>query len=415
MDRQIDLKERNRTKRNRIIRWVIIALVIGGAVWVLLNRLRPTADEDTLRFAQVERGEVVNTINATALVLPAFEEQINSPVATTIDKVHLTAGTEVEAGDLILELDREYVRLQLDGRRDQLSLKENNIGLLNLEYERDLKELTYDTEIQKLQLASARAALTDARRLLKVGGATEEEVEAAELAVKISELETQKLENQLDYSRNSLEGRKRQLQLEVGVEEKEVRQLSRRLNETEVRAPRAGVVTYVNENIGQQVTEGTALARIANLGRYKVEGTCSDRFADQLTVGLPVEMRVPSGRLTGKLTAILPEVTDNLIRFRVELNDPSNADLRPNLRAELYVITNRKEDVVRVRNGPAFRGGRLQSIFVVQDDQATRQEVGVGIRNGDYVEITSGLRPGERIVISDSEELERVSSFKISE
>ena len=415
MDRTLDTKLINRRRQRKLLTWGLAILAVGTLLWFGLRLLAPSADEDTLRFATVERGEVTNTVNATALVLPAFEEQLNAPVATTIDRVLLTAGTQVEAGELVMSLDRNYVQLQLDGRRDQLAVKENSIGLLGLEYERDLQELTYDTEIKKLELSAARAQLADARRLLEVGGATQEEVESAELAVKISELEAKKLDNQLSYSRNSLAGRKRALQLEVGMEEKEVSQLSRRLRETEVRAPRAGVVTWVNENIGQQVTEGTALARIADLGRYKVEGSASDRYADQLSVGLPVELRTASTRLGGTVTAILPEVTDNLVRFRVELDDPSHAELRPNLRAELFVITNRVEDVLRVKNGPAFRGGRRQSVFVVKDGVATRTDVGLGMRNGDFVEITGGLRAGDRIIISDSEELERVTSFKLEE
>lgn len=414
MDRKLDKSAINKKRNGRILKWVLILLAVLAVVWFGLRLLRPSADEDNLRFAVVETGDVLNTINATALVLPAFEEQVNAPVATTIKEVILTAGTQVQSGDLLLRLDRDYVGLQLDGRRDQLALKENNIGLLQLEYQRDLKELGYNAEIKKLELAAAEARLGDARRLLKVGGATEEEVEAAELAVKITKLEADKLDNQLSYSRNSLAGRERKLNLEVGMEEKEVRQLSRKLRETDVRAPRAGVVTWVNENLGQQVAEGAPLARIANLGRYKIEGTCSDRYAEQLTVGMPVELRLPKVRLSGTLTDILPEVTGNTIRFRVELDNSSDENLRPNLRAELYVITEKRENVLRVKNGPAFRGGIRQSVFVVRGNEAIRTEIRAGLRNGDYVEIEGGLKAGDKIVISDTEEYERMSSLQLS-
>lgn len=415
MDRTIDQSTINKKRYGRYSTWLLISLAVLAASYYGLRLLRPSTDEDKLRFAVVERGEVLNTINANALILAAFEEQVNAPVATTIEEVVLEAGKEVKAGDLLLKLDRDYVGLQLDGRRDQLAMKENSIGLLNLEYERDLKELGFNAEIKKLELAAAEAQLADARRLLKVGGATEEEVEAAELSVRITKLESDKLDNQLSYSRNSLEGRKRQLQLEVGVEEKEVLQLSRKLRETEVRAPRAGVVTWVNENIGQQVEEGAPLARIANLGRYKIEGTCSDRYAEQLTVGMPIELRLPRARLMGTVTDILPEVTDNTLKFRVDLEDPGNENLRPNLRAELNVIMNKQEDVVRVKNGPAFRGGKRQSIFVVRGSEAVRVDVGTGLRNGEFVEITSGLQPGDRIIISDTEEYDRLSSLQLKD
>ncbi|MFT7121037.1 MAG: HlyD family secretion protein [Neolewinella sp.] len=415
MDRTIDKSTINKKRNGRILKWIIGLVVVLAAVYFGLQFLRPSADTDVLRFATVERGEVLNTINASALVLPAFEEQVNAPVATTIKEVLLEAGKEVKAGDLLMSLDRDYVSLQLDGRRDQLALKENNIGLLNLEYERDLTELGLNAEIKKLELAAAEARLADAQRLLKIGGATEEEVEAADLAVRITKLESDKLDNQLSYSRNSLEGRKRTLQLEVGMEEKEVRQLGRKLRETEVRAPRAGVITWVNENIGQLVTEGMPLARIANLGKYKIEGTCSDRYAEQLTVGMPIELRLPRARLTGTLTDILPEVTNNTVKFRVTLDNPSDDNLRPNLRAELYVITNRQDDVLRVKNGPVFRGGKRQAIFVVNGGEAIRREVNVGQRNGDYVEIVSGLKAGDKIIISDTKEYDQLSTLQLNQ
>lgn len=415
MDRTIDQSVVNKQRYRQYGKWVLILLGLVAAVYFGMKLLRPSTDANKLRFATVERGEVTNTINANALILPAFEEQVNAPVATTIEEVILEAGKEVKAGDLLLKLDRDYVSLQLDGRRDQLAMKENSIGLLNLEYDRDLTDLGYDAEIKKLELAAADARLADARRLLEIGGATEEEVEAAELAVRITKLQSDKLENQLSYSRNSLAGRKRQLVLEVGVEEKEVSQLSRKLRETEVRAPRAGVVTWVNENIGQQVAEGAPLARIANLGRYKIEGTCSDRYAEQLAVGMLIELRLANVRLSGTVTDILPEVTDNTVKFRVELDDSGNENLRPNLRAELNVITSRQEDVLRVKNGPAFRGGQRQSLFVVRGGEAVRVSVGVGKRNGDFVEITSGLEAGDRIIISDAEEYERLTTLQLTD
>lgn len=415
MDRTIDQSTVIRKRRGRTLKWVLGLLALLAVIYFGLRLLRPAADQDKLRFATVERGEVTNTINANALVLPAFEEQVNAPVATTIKEVLLEAGKEVGAGDLLLRLDRDYVSLQLEGRRDQLAMKENSIGLLNLEYDRDLKELGYNAEIKKLELAAAEARLADAQRLLKIGGATEEEVEAADLAVQITKLESEKLENQLNYSRNSLAGRKRQLQLEVGVEEKEVSQLSRKLRETEVRAPRAGVVTWVNENIGQQVAEGAPLARIANLGRYKIEGTCSDRYTEQVTVGMPVEIRLARARLAGTISDVLPEVTNNTLQFRVTLNDPSDDNLRPNLRAEAYIITSKKEDVLRVKNGPAIRGGKRQSLFVLRNGEAIRTEVSVGQRNGDFVEIVSGLKAGDRIIISDTEEYEQMTSFQLKD
>ena len=413
MDRTINQSTIRKRQAGRVLKWVLLLAGIGLAVYYGLRLLRPSGDADSLRFATVERGPVSNTITATALILPAFEEQVNAPVATTIESVVQETGSEVKPGDLLLKLDRDYVSLQLDGRRDALAVKENSIDLLRLEYDRDLRDLGYDAEIKKLELASAKSALGDAQRLQQVGGATEEEVEAAEFAVRILELEVKKLDNQLSYSQNSLAGRKRQLQLEVGMEEKEVRQLSRKLAETEVRAPRAGVITWVNENIGQRVEEGAPLVRIANLGRYKIEGTASDRYAEQLTVGMPVELKLPRVTLTGTITDILPEVSDNTLKFRVDLDDSGNENLRPNMRAELNVVQDRRENALRVKNGPAFRGGNRQEVFVVRGGEAVRTEITLGLRNGDYVEILSGVGEGDRLIISATDAYDRLNTLQL--
>lgn len=415
MDRLINSQEIRRKKRQRYVKYLLILLAIIGLLFIFKKLLRTKADSKRLRIETAALGDIKNTVTATGLVVAAFEEQVNAPVSTTIKEILLPTGTEVKANELILSLDQEYVQLDLDSRRDQLALRRNNVDLLKLEYDRDIQELDYNTQIKTLELSTAEAQLADMRRLLEVGGATQEEVERAELTVEITRLEKEKLANELDYRRSSLNGRRKNLELEVGIQQKEVTQLSRKLRETEVRAPRAGVITWVNENVGQQVNEGAPLVRIADLGQFRLEGSCSDRFAGQIEVGLPVDIRVGKERLAGSITSILPEVENNTLRFLVAFDNPSHASLRPNLRTEFNVIIGEKPNVLRVKNGSAFRGGVKQEIFVVRNGEATKTEVGLGMRNSDWIEITSGIQPGDRLIISDTKDYEHLSSFSIEQ
>ncbi len=70
--------------------------------------------------------------------------------------------------------------------------------------------------------------------------------------------------------------------------------------------------------------------------------------------------------------------------------------------------------MLRVKNGPAFRGGKRQSVFVVRGNEAIRTEILAGLRNGDYVELEGGVKAGDKIVISDTEEYERLSRLQLS-
>ncbi len=409
MDTIIDASERRKKKRRQYVRWALLLLLLVSLVVAFRWLIRPRATASQLRIAAVEQGDIQQTVTATGLVVASFEEQLNAPVATTIKQLHLRIGSEVNPQDLVLSLDKEYVQLDLDSRRDQLALKRNNVALLKLEYDRDLQELDYNTQIKEMELSTAAAQLADAKRLLAIGGATAEEVERAELQVRITELERDKLRNELTFRRASLAARRENLELEVGMQEKEVAQLSRKLRETEVRAPRAGVITWINEKIGQQVAAGSPLVRIADLGHYRMEASCSDRYADQIKVGLPVVIKLAKAKLAGQVAAILPEVENNTLKFIVQLEQPDHPALRPSLLAETEVIIDEKSDILRIKNGPAFRGGILQAVYVVKGKEAIATEVRLGMRSGDYIEISSpDIKAGDRIIISDTKDfLER--------
>jgi len=159
----------------------------------------------------------------------------------------------------------------------------------------------------------------------------------------------------------------------------------------------------VSEDIGKNVAEGEMLVRLANLSSFRIEGTVSDLFADQIKVGLPVKVRINQEDLPGRIISILPAVTNNTIAFNVALEDPSNQALRPSMQTELFIVTRSKENALRVPNGPAFTGAREQEVFVVEGDKAYRRRLRV-VSSLDYMELVGDIRPGERVIISDMQD-----------
>lgn len=403
MDRPISQNEQNKGQRKQWLRWIIAALVLIALVWFVRYLLAPSVDADKFRFATVETGLIENAITANGLVIPASEQIITAPTASRIQKVLLTSGAKVEANDLILELDEEFVRLEYDQLNDQLKLRKNNVSRLSLEYDKNLRELELDDSIKGLQLSSLSAQLADMKRLKEIGGSTQEEVDQVSLALSIAGLEKKKLENDLAFRKAVVNNDRTNLQLEVQIQEKKLRELGRKLKETRVVAPESGVITWVSEDIGKNVVEGEMLVRLANLSSFKIEGTVSDLFADQVKVGLPVKIRINQEDLPGRIISILPAVTNNTIAFNVALEDPSHPALRPSMQTELFIVTRSKGDALRVPNGPAFTGAREQEVFVVVGDKAYRRRLRV-VSSLDYVELVGDIRPGERVIISDMQD-----------
>jgi len=200
----------------------------------------------------------------------------------------------------------------------------------------------------------------------------------------------------------------------AGIQESDLKQLEHKLNLANVSATRNGVITYVNKNIGANVKEGETLLRIADLSSFKISGSLSDNYIDQLHNGMPVIVKVNDTQLQGHVSNVYPSVQNNLVTFDIQLNDRANKQLRPNLKVDVYLVTAVHNKVMRVANGAAFKGASPQDIFVVDGDGAQRRSVHTGLSNFDYIELQDGVKPGDVLITSDVSNFKNARQLKIT-
>ncbi len=392
---------------------LVAVLMLGAAYFLLSKILRTNVRASELRVVVAELGSVENTLTASGEVIPAFEQVLASPIRASVKQVLLSPGASVRPGQQILVLDKSLSLIELEKLKDQLELKRNGVEKLKFQLEKDALDAELDNQIKGLSINRQKAELEDTRRLFKVGGRTQEDVSRAENALKISELEKDKLENQVRYNRQAKSTNLRESELQVRIEETGMKELQHKLKTADMVADRPGVLTWVNDKVGTTVNEGEMLAKIADLKSFRVEGSASDAYAEQVQVGLPVIVRVNETDLRGMITQIKPAVENDVVQFSVQLDDAQNAILRPSMKVEIFVVTSDSKQSVRVANGPAFNGKKRQTVFVLENGIARRREIEVGLSNFDYVEIKNGIRPGERIIVSDLSRFEHLREITL--
>jgi len=416
MDRPLSEQKKQRSTNKRLWTWVLLIGSIAMVFFLFRSFLQPSITANKFVTAPLSVGDIENTISASGLVVPSFEEQVNAPINTQIKKAFLQTGTLVQPGDKILELNKAFIQLEYESSKDQLELRKNNITKLQLEYDRNLIDLEYDNQIKTLQIAGMEADLQDAERLHKIGGATAEQVQRADLSLKIAKIEQQKLANELKYRKSVIGNDKRNLELELLIEGKSLKKLKEELRQTIVAAPRSGVITWINEDIGKQVNVGDPLVRIADLEKFRIEASCSDRYGQQVKVGMPVKVRIARQYLLGQISSVLPAVENNTIEFIIALENAKNALLKPNMRVEVFLISDKKEQVLLVKNGAAFKGGVSQYLYKIEDDKAIRTTVQLGLRNAENIEVAGGgLQSGDLVIISDMKDYEHLEEIVLSE
>jgi HlyD family secretion protein len=406
MDRSIEVEVSATKKKTRMLIIVGIALGLFLAIWLMRGLLKPSISSSAIVVSKVEIGAIENTISATGEVLPEFEEIIASPIQASIQEVLLEPGRKVVKGQSILRLDKSATQSEYERLQFQMESKANEISKLRLDLEKSFYDIKSNNSIKELRISNLKDKVSAAQRLLKAGGGTREDVEQAQLDLKVAQLEKQQLENEIRSKQQTMKIEIREAEIALSIQRSDEEALKRKLDRAEIVASRDGVVTWVNKNIGASINEGDALVRIANLSSFKVAGSMADNMLDQIYNTMPAIIRIGENQVRGRITNISPAINNNIVSFDIRLEVKDTKILRPNQKVDVFLITETRPKVIRISNGPAFNGAGQQDVFVLNNGVAERRSVKTGLSNFDFIEIKSGLKQGDQVITSD------MSSFK---
>lgn len=389
-------------------------LSVAAAAWLWLPALAaPSIGRDRLRTAIVERGPVDATISATGVVVPDIEQIITSPVDARVLRVLERAGAPLVPGQPILQLDVSQARLAVDRLSQDLAIKQNAQAQARLALERSLIDIDGRAEIMALQLASLQTQLDRDRALLAEGLLSQEMLRRSELAAAQAAIELKQLEASRDHAYQANRAQFDGLDLEIEKLRKEEAEARRQLDLASPRADRPGVLTWVVTEEGIAVTRGQALARVADLSSFRVDASVSDVHARRLAAGYPVIVRTGEHRLEGHVASVNPTVNNGVITVAVALAEPFSPLLRPNLRVDVEIVTERRAESLRVRRGPFVTGEGTQPVFVIRGDRLVRQPVTFGVSSAEHFEVIDGLHAGDEVVISDMQDYRRLSDVRL--
>ena len=403
MDRELP----SEVVRSRQIKKIMLPIIILASmilsVMIFRAVLSPSLKISSVKLALAETGSIEDAITASGTVIPEYEQIITSPIKSGIAGLQHKAGDHVEPGESLIKLNKEFALLDYNRMSDELDLKLNQKIKLELEIQRILADLNTQYEIKKLKIKFDESRLGMEEKLMNLGVGSREAYDVAKLSLEISRKELEYLEEQMENQRQSLKADLREHVLIIQIAERNLEELRRQLELAEVKSDISGVVTWVDENIGAAVKPGDILAKVADLSSFKIEAKISDIHAGKLSIGSPVRVRIENTDLPGIIDGIRPTIINGIVTFTVALDENNHPKLRSNLRVDVFVILDVREDIIRVENGPFVNGSGIQDIFVVEGNKAVRKTVTIGATNFDFVEILDFVDPGDKVIISDME------------
>lgn len=404
-----------RRKRKTALAIAALLATLCVAAWGINRAVSPSVDAGGVMLAEVRVGNIANTINASGIVIPVHEEFVSSPIQTRVAKVQAKLGQQVQTGELLLELDNRTILLAIDGIREQLAQQENRILALTLEMEQKRKQLVSAIELLELDLEATRVKLGRYQTLRKAGGVSAEDLLTAELNVKRNEIQLRQQHEQIADSKRVTSSNIEGARLQKNILQKQLLQQQELLAQTQVRAPFAGMLSWLLADEGASVATGQLVAKVSELNNYKVEASLSDFHARALSAGQKVLVEQGNVKLDGQVQTVLPEIQNGTVKLLVTLAQPNHAMLRNKLRVEVNILTEQKKNTLLADYGPAFNGRGPQDVFVVRDGVARKTTLDIGASDGKSVEILSGARAGDRLIISDTSRYKERDSVRVAQ
>jgi len=413
MDKELSKEHIRKRKLKQMTKYIVIFILFILLFVIFKNIINPSEQRSRIQTAIAEIGAIEGSITASGIVVPEFEQVLTSPFTSTIDSVYHKAGDKIKLGEPILKLNNEFTLIDYKKLQDEYELKINRKSQLGLNMERMLIDLRAEYEIMDLRIEALEAQVKAQEHIYEFGGGAKINLDQAMLNLRIARLEQIQKGKKIKNQEKSLVADLKELDLNIKIHENNLLELEKKLELAEAKSVRNGVITWVKDDIGENVNQGEIIARIADLDKFKVESKISDIHAPKLIVGNPVNVRINEIDLKGTISNIKPTIENGVINFIVELDNKTNEHLRSNLRVDVFVITSSKTNIIRVENGPYINGSGRQDIFVVNGDNAYRRTVVVGDTNFDWVEIEQGLEQGEEVIITNMEDHIHQTKVKI--
>ena len=380
-------------------------------VW-LPGWLRPSVSRATIRTARVTTGPVEAVIMASGTVAPEIERVLSSPQDARVLRLLQRPGAHLKRGDPVVELDTSESVLALERVVKDLKIKDNQQAQSRLALEKSLVNLDGRIELKALELQSAEAQLQEEQQLFKEGLVSQDALRRTDLGVRQSRVELGQLREERKNAERATTVQLEGLSLERGSLDKEAAQARRLLDLSTTKSDRDGVLTWVVPQEGVLVRRGDVIAKIADLTSFRVDATVSDIHSGRLRTGMPAVLRLNDEDLPGTVSEVLPTVENGVLHFTVALAEPSHAGLRPSLRGDVLVVTDRKPRALRVKRGP-FADNAARQAFVVRGDRAVRVPIQVGVAGMDDIELLSGAVDGDELIISDMKDYMHLSEVRI--
>lgn len=366
-------------------------------------------DRAVVQIAQLERGDLVRDVASTGRIVAANAPQLYSPEQGFVD-LKVQAGDRVTIGQIVAIVESPELYNELKQERSEMARLKGDLARQELDARRQTLQLTKQMELTEVDLQAAGREDRRAQASIVNNVISQIDLEKAMDDLARAKLNFKHAKQEVSLAKDTLAFELESARTTVARQALVVEELERKITQLSIVASVDGVVGNLFTQQRALVSKNQSLMTLVDLTAYEAELNVAESYANELSLGLPVEIMISGDKVMGELVAISPEVTNREVTTRVRFDQQSLSGIRQNQQISGRILLENKSDILKVRRGSFLQAGGFIA-YRVQDNLAHKVDIQIGVTSMREVEILSGLNPDDQIIISNYDEFIDIDSI----
>ena len=402
---RMDTPRERKPARGRyvVIGTAVVFLVGATAALTQLKPAMPSVDRSTLIIDSVRRGDMVREVRGPGTLVPEQVRWISALTSARVERIVAQPGQLVEPNSVLLEMSNPDVEIQ--ALQAQQALSEAESRLVDLQVQLEGSKLSQEGSVASARTVNVSAAQERtaadtllADRLISRFEYNNKRALAEESSTRLAveekrlQLMTKSVNSQLAVQRRQIE----RLQAIAAFQQSRVQSLV-------VRAGERGVLQEMSLQPGQWVNGGSPLAKVVQPGTLKAVLRIGETQAKDVALGQSASIDTRNGLVAGHVSRMDPGSQGGTVTIDVSLDGRLPQGARPDLNVDGTIQLERLKNIV-FTGRPALGGDNsMVTMFRLDADEksATRVAVRLGRVSANSVEVIQGLKPGDKVILSD--------------
>lgn len=404
----------------KILGIVALVALVFFAAKLVFNRDGSTyaVNSNTLLTDQVQQGELYVSVRGIGVLVPRDIRWVATNVEGRVERILIKAGARVKAGDLLMELSNPQLVQRLEETKWELDEMEADTTALEVSLESELLDQEAAVISEKLNHERALLTLNAQKTLLEQGVVAVSHIDHEEIKIDVAQFKQRwELEiKRLAKRRENLAAQRLAAQARINRMRKILQRAQEQVDGLNVKATMDSIVQEMPMELGQQVSSGTNLARLARSGDFIAELRIPEKLINEVVIGQVVTVDTRTSKITGKVNRIDPAVINGSVQVDVELTSEIPKEARPDLTVEGEINIALIDNTLFVQRPMFAKSFGQAQVYLLnsEGDTANRQDVIFGQTSTKYIEIKSGLKAGQSIIVSDVSNFEEHQQIKIN-